>query len=371
MILCSDATFALWKLDQCGLATACNTETPKLCYSQKIRVEKCIFSRDGKLIAIHHCCEILLFNNEGKFLCSVFKVIEECEYTVPCHTFSPDNSLLLFCFQKSTYNQAFYVWDVKQEVLTDPIFLVFPYEMHVDCCCFSSDNRKLFFCNASSFQILEYPSKVMSCPTLAVPYVNSRACDTCSHCTVSSDNMLLAWCVANEMFIYSLNGSHAFWKVPHNHLGKVEYCDFLRGNRYLISYGIDGVVFLFDLVEGKSIAYVRLESIISMALSADEDKAVCLESSGKVSVINLYGLKRRLPPDFKLPSDFRLHAQINHEPQGTQIIAAPFQPETAVDDCEFIIDDDDRMSFCSSRSSDEDVADEIHFTSDHGVDHFA
>jgi hypothetical protein len=157
--------------------------------------------------------------------------------------------------------------------------------------------------------------------------------------------------------------------VPHNHLGKVEYCDFLRGNRYLISYGIDGVVFLFDLVEGKSIAYVRLESIISMALSADEDKAVCLESSGKMSVINLYGLKRRLPLDFKLPSDFRLHAQINHEPQGTQIIAASFQPETAVD--EFIIDDDDRMSFCSSRSSDEDVANEIHFTSDHSADHFA
>ena len=77
----------------------------------------------------------------------------------------------------------------------------------------------------------------------------------------------------------------------HDHLGKVEYCVFLRGNRYLISYGIDGIVFLFDFVEKKSTAYVRLESIsiISMALlSHDEDKVVCLESSGKVSVINLY-----------------------------------------------------------------------------------
>jgi WD40 repeat protein len=369
MILCSDAKFALWKFDHSDLVMACDTKMLELDYSEKISIEKFVFSHDGKLIAIHHSCQILLFN--WRDLCSVVKVIEECEYTVPCLTFSPDDSLLLFCIQKSTSDQTFYVWDVKKEVLTDPILLTFPYVIHVDCCCFSSDNSKLFFCNASSVLILEYPSKVVSCRTITVPpYVNSRS-DTCSHCTVSSDNMLLAWCVANEMFIYSLNGSDAFWKVPHNHLGKVEYCDFLRGNRYLISYGIDDVVFLFDLVEGKSIAYVRLESIISMALSADEDKAVCLESSGKVSVINMYGLKRRLPPDFKLPSDFRLHAQINHEPQGTQIIAAPFQPETAVDDCEFIIDDDDRMSFCSSRSSDEDVADEIHFTSDHSADHFA
>jgi WD40 repeat protein len=373
MILCSDAKFALWKLDHSDLVMACDTKMLELDYSEKINIEKCVFSHDGKLIAIHHSCQILLFNCEGKFLCSVFKVILECEYTVPCLTFSTDDSLLLFCVQKSTYDQAFYVWDVKKEVLTDPILLTFPYVIHVDCCCFSSDNSKLFFCNASSVLILEYPSKVVSCPTITIPpYVNSRASDTCSHCTVSSDNMLLAWCVANETFVYSLNGSHAFWKVPHNHLGKVEYCDFLRENRYLISYGIDGVVCLFDLVEGKSIAYVRLESIIDMALSPDEDKVVCLESSGKVSVINLYGLKWRLPPDFKLPSNFRLYAQINHERQATQTIAAPFQTKTAVD--EFIIDDDDdddRMSFCSSRSSGEDVADEIHFTSDHSADHSA
>jgi WD40 repeat protein len=367
MILCSDAKFALWKLDHSDLIMACYSKTLELDYSEKISIEKCVFSHDGKLIAIHHSCQILLFNCEGKFLCSVFKVIEECKYTAPCLTFSPDDSLLLFCIQKGTSDQTFYVWNVKKEVLTDPILLPIPYVIHVECCCFSSDNRKLFFCNASSVLILEYPSKVVSCPTIIVPHVNSRASDTCSHCIVSSDNMLLAWCVANEIFIFSLNGSDTFWKVPHNHFGKVEYFYFLRGNCYLISYGIDGIVFLFDIFEKKSIAYVKLESIISMALSPDEDKVVCLESSGKLSVINLYGLKPGLPSDFKLPSNFRLHAQINHQPQRTQIIAAPFQTETAGD--EFIIDDDERMSFYSSESGDEDVADKMHFTSDHSAAH--
>jgi WD40 repeat protein len=321
MILCSDGKFVLWKLDHCDLAMVRDTEMLepfstkilRLDNSEKCGVEKCIFSRDGKLIVIHRSdtCQVLLFNYRGMFLCSVFKATTG--HTVPCLIFSPDDSLLLFCIQKSCYDQTFYVWDVKKGVLTDPILLVFPYEMHVDCCCFSSDNSKLFFSNASSVLILEYPSKVVSCPTITIPNMNSGASDTCSHCIVSSDSMLLALCVTNETFIYSLNGSGAFWKVPHNHLGKVEYCDFLRGNRYLISYGIDGIVFLFDFVEKKSIAYVRLESIISMALSPDEDKVVCLESSGKVSVINLYGLKRGLPLDFKLPSDFRLHAQRNHK----------------------------------------------------------
>jgi WD40 repeat protein len=333
---------------------AWDTKILELDYSEKISIEKCVFSHEGKLIAIHHSCQVLLLNCEGKFLCSVFKVIEECEYTVPCLTFSTDDSLLLFCIQKITYNQTFYVWDVKKKVLTDPMLLPFPHVIDVDCCCFSSDNSKLFFCNASSVLILEYPSKVVSCPTIIVPHVNSGASDTCSHCIVSSDNMLLAWCVANEIFIFSLNGSDTFWKVPHNHLGKVEYFDFLRGNCYLISYGIDGIVFLFDIFEKKSIAYVKLESIISMALSPDENKVVCVESSGEMNVINLYRLKRALPPDFKLPSDFRLHAQINHQPQRTQNIAAPFPAETAGD--EFIIDDDERMSFYSSESSDEDAS---------------
>ena len=356
----SDKKIALWKLDHCDLAMACDTEMLELDYPQQIRIEKCIFSRDSKLIAIHHSCQISLFNYVGNFLCSVFEVIEDCEeHTVPCLIFSPDDSLLLFCVQKSIYGQTFYVWDVKKGVLTDPIVLPFPYDMRVDCCCFSSDNSKLFFCNASSVLILEYPSKVVSCPTLAVPYVNSGASDTCSHCTVSSDNMLLAWCVGNEFFIYSLNGSDAFWKVPHNHLGKVEYCDFLRGNRYLISYGMDGIVFLFDFVEKKSIAYVRLESIISMALSPDEDKVVCLESSGEVNVVNLYGLERGLPPDFRLPSDLRLQ-RTNHEPQSRQ---------TEFREHYFSDDDDDQMPLYSSESSDEDIADEMHFTSDHSADH--
>ena len=67
--------------------------------------------------------------------------------------------------------------------------------------------------------------------------------------------------------------------MPHNHQGKIEFCKFLCGKRYLISYGMDRLMFLFDLVARQSIAYLRLyESCVSIAISPNEDKIVCLES---------------------------------------------------------------------------------------------
>ena len=50
-------------------------------------------------------------------------------------------------------------------------------------------------------------------------------------------------------------------------------------------------MFSFDLVARQSIAYLRLtESCISIAISPNEDKIVCLESPNKFSLINLRGV---------------------------------------------------------------------------------
>ena len=62
-------------------------------------------------------------------------------------------------------------------------------------------------------------------------------------------------------------------------------------------------MFLFDLVARQSIAYLRLsESCISIAISPNEDKIVCLESPGKMSIITLCGLESDFISNLELPS---------------------------------------------------------------------
>jgi hypothetical protein len=360
MLVCADGLYILWKIGHDDLLSPFDSDILEQNSSQKIRVKKCIFSHDGKLTAIHQHCEILLFNG-GKFISSVFKVVKECEHTVPCLAFSPDNSLLIFCIQKNNGDQSFYVLEVEIKFLSKAI--AFPYTMHVDCCCFSLDNTKIFFCNASSVLTLDYPPKDRSYESLTVPKSHYTASHTCSYCTVSSDNKLLACSISNEILIHPINGPDTFWKVPQNHSGRIEFCKFLKGNCYLISYGIDGVVFLFDLVDWKSVAYVRCENIISLVVSPDEDNVVCLQSSGGVRVINLYGLKCRLSSNFQLPSNFRLQKR-NFEPQGMQI-AAPPPVHTEFEQDDFV----DFISYSEySNSSEEDVSDE-NLSSDQSATH--
>ncbi|XP_028407411.1 uncharacterized protein LOC114530030 [Dendronephthya gigantea] len=286
-------------------------------HSTKGLVKKFTFSHGGKIIAMHQGSELILFKG-GEFLCSVFNVKEECEHIFPCLTFSTDDSLLLFSVQKGGDDQSFYVWDVTNSVLSDPLSL--PYTMHIESVCFSSNRTKLYFCNALSVMVLDYPPKLSarSFNFLDVPNVHHIAQRKCNYCTVSSDNKLLACCIGNEILIHPVNGPNSFWNVPNNHTGRIEYCKFLRENRYLISYGIDGVVFLFDLFVWKSIAYVSQGSIISMAMSPDQDKIVSLGSSGEIRMVKLFGLKSGLPPNFKLPSDFRVQA--NSEKQEWKVL---------------------------------------------------
>jgi len=96
--------------------------------------------------------------------------------------------------------------------------------------------------------------------------------------------------------MYNLHASdiNSSKKVLRGHLGRIEFCRFLKANRYLISYGVDGMVFLLEMSELKAVAFARItqgnEKIVAMAVSPEEDLAVCFISSGRVTMIKLLGL---------------------------------------------------------------------------------
>ena len=325
----------------------------KIFEPKKYPAKKLFFSQSGGLILVDQGCRIVLFEGEKST-----PIKETTEGSVACLAFSPDNSLILFCIQKIDEDQYFYIWDVKTSTLTGPLCIdrSVRFHMHVDSFCFSSDNSKLFFCNAFSVLILKHDAKDANVTTLQKRSINSHPSDICSHCTVSCDDKLLACCIANEILIYSVDDLDRFYKVPHNHLGKIEFCKFLCGKRYLISYGMDRLMFLFDLVARQSIAYLRLyESCRSVAISAKGDKIVCLESSNKMSLITLRGLQSDLISNLELPS------MANHAPQGVRIVVAPVH-QIELEDDPYLIHGD---YLVSSGSSDEYVSeDEMHNNSD-------
>ena len=119
-----------------------------------------------------------------------------------------------------------------------------------------------------------------------------------SHCAVSQDTELLVCCLANVIFVHSLQVAdiHSSKRVLRGHLGKIEFCKFLKRNRlYLISYAV-------DISESKAIGFARIakgrEKILCMAVSPDEDRAVCFISPSRVCVLNFCNLKCALPADF-------------------------------------------------------------------------
>ena len=109
----------------------------------------------------------------------------------------------------------------------------------------------------------------------------------------SQDNELLVCCIANLIYVYKLTVAniHSSRQILWGHLGKIEFCTFLKVNLFLISYGVDGMVFLWNITESKAIGFMRIvygrEKIVSMAVSPEEDRAVCFLSSGRVCVITL------------------------------------------------------------------------------------
>ena len=260
-------------------------------------VQKCAFSSDGKLIAAHHGKMITLHDTIGSddcsFLCSVFE--DDHQFSVLQLTFSGDSALLLYCIR----NCPFVVWDVrKRETLAsfDPPGLV-----SEDFCCFFTVDNKIVFSTQLHIEIWD-PAKITNKAStrLDVDVLYSKA-DVITYCTVSRNNDLLACCVVDRILRYSLNSPtnpQLVLKLPRAHLGKIEFCRFLNGKRYIISYGIDGVVFLWDVLERTAISFIRVpvegENISFMTVSPKEDKVVGFTSFGRFFQITLNGLNAEI-----------------------------------------------------------------------------
>lgn len=297
--LYSDCTVASWKTSGvegsfafCGLSRAGATSTG--C----IHAKKAVFSPDGKLIATHRGTEILLLDYP-RVLYSSF--VGDCEHITSCLTFSPDSSLFLYCIPSSNNQLLFYVWDVQKKVMS-ATFLSPLGPQPVHCCCFSADSTKLILCCAFQISIWEYYERPCRLLANVEPFGPFNEFDKFSHCTVSSYNELLACCIADRILLYPLNAAcrdQTILQLPRAHLGRIEFCQFLKGTRYLISSGVDGTVFLWDLCEWKAIAYARVaqgrESIASLAVSPKGDEVACFTSFGRLTRIEFCGLVHEMP----------------------------------------------------------------------------
>ena len=276
------------------------------------QVEKCAFSSDGKLIASHHGTMITLHDTIGqdccRFVCSVFEA--DYEFSVLQLTFSANSAFLLFCIR----NGPFFVWDVKKrETLAsfDP-----PVVSEDFCCCITEDNR-VVLCNELYIEIWDTTTSPWYLLTrLAIGLLYSAA-DKITYCTVSPKNNLLACCIVDRILLYSLDcpTNQPVLKLPRAHLGKIEFCRFLKENRYIISYGIDGALFLWDLLERTAISFIRIllerGNITCMTVSPKEDKVVGCTSFGRFFEVKLCGLKSEIPSFQLQPEKMRREQNVS------------------------------------------------------------
>ena len=271
--------------------------------SQASRVKDYALSPDGKLIAFHQETKIVLHSllESEEFHCTVFKAV--AGFANVCLTFSADSSLLLCCILESINDPHFYVWNVQEKVMSTSFKSPSLGLMAVECFCLSSDNRELILCGEYEIEIWEYdkhPRRLLTRSGIGKTYNSVKF----SQCAVSSDNELLFCCVANIIILFSLRvpDVHSSKQILRGHLGKIEFCKFLKVSRYLVSYGVDGMVFLWDVIKSKAVGFVRVaqrqENIVSMAVSPEEDRVVCFTSSGRVCEIKLCKLENVLPWKF-------------------------------------------------------------------------
>ena len=266
------------------------------------RHPKCVFSPDGKLISVQYKNKLTLHNltESKRFHCTVFE--DKFGIMDACLHFTSDSGLLFVCIQDDFKGPHFYVWDVRKQAMLES-FESPGLLQTVDCFCLSSDMGKLILCGYYEFEIWKF-QKHPCCLLKRVEVGSFYNPVRFSQCTVSLDNEFLVCCIANLIFVYNLSlvNIHSSRQILRGHLGKIEFCRFLKVNRYLISYAIDGMVFLWDVAESKAIGFVRIahgeEKIVSMAVSPEEDKAICFSSAGRVCVINLCKLERALSSKF-------------------------------------------------------------------------
>jgi len=310
LVLYSDSMLALMENDGKAIASEMSFTLP---FGVSQQVKNGQFSPDGKVIAIHQGTKILLYrtvpvsnetsSNGGKCSDSVFEANDD--FIVLQFTFSADSNLLLFCIRRNT-GLAFFEWNVQMKVLSPS--LEFPGLMSEDCCCcFSLDSKELIICSEFYIGFWDHTSNPCCLLRKVENYMPYTELGKFTHCSVSPENDLLAYCIADRIFLCPLKTDQSIRQLPRAHKGKVEFCQFLRGNRYLISYGVDGTMFLWELSEWKAVAFAKiaqgLESVVSMALSTERDKVVCLTSSGRLNVIKACGLKDAKLSKLPLPKE--------------------------------------------------------------------
>ena len=259
---------------------------------------KYVFSPDGKLIALQQKDKITLHcvEESQRYYCTVFE--GNFGDVDACLQFSADSSLLFVCIQDSLKGPHFYVWDIRKKAMShsfeSPGLL-----LTLDCFCISSDVSYLILCGGyNEIEVCEFKNLKDSFSLLqsvgVEKFYNSVKF---SLCNVSQDNELLVCCIANLIYVYKLTVGNIYSsrKILRGHLGKIEFCRFLKGNLFLISYSVDGVVFLWNITDSKAIGFAKIahgeEKIVSMAVSPEEDRAVCFLSSGGVCEITLCKLE--------------------------------------------------------------------------------
>jgi len=328
----SSGTLASWKTSGVDLSLSLDTQTLLRVFSKDIYAERAVFSPDRKLIATHVGTEILLFGGSLRsdlfgecnleLLFSGF--VGKCETSLSHLTFSPDSTLFLYYVPSSNNQPRFFVWDLQKRRLRQGTFDSPLGPQPVHCCCFSADSTKLILCCAFQISIWEFHERPCRLLANLEPSGPFNGFDKFTHCTVSSDNELLACCIVDRILLYPVNaasGDQTILQLPRAHLGRIEFFQFLKGTRYLISNGVDGTVFLWDLREGKAIAYARVaqgrETIVSLAVSPTEDDVVCFTSFGRLTRIELCGLVNEMPT--KSPSSDLMNKEKMAVANGQQL----------------------------------------------------
>ena len=267
---------------------------------------KYVFSPDGELIALQQQNKIMLHRvaESNQPPCTIFET--ECGGMDAGLKFSADSSLLFVCIQDDFKGPLFYVWDVKRKSMSESFKS--PGPLTVDCFCLSPDLNNLILCGGwyeiEIWDFKKHPRRLLKKMEVEGFYNPVKF----SQCNVSLDNELLVCCIANLIYVYNLPVSHSkihsSRRILRGHVGKIEFCRFLKVNRYLVTYAIDGMVFLWDVTESKAIGFVRIaqgqEKITSMLVSPEEDIVVCFLSSNRVCVIHLYKLESAMCNKFSV-----------------------------------------------------------------------
>ena len=254
-----------------------------------------VLSPDGNVIALLQQTKVTLHRVESQgFCCTVFKA--EFDIMDACLKFSADSSLLFVCIQDSLKGPHFYVWDIRKNAMSDS-FKSPGLLLTVDCFCISSDMSYLILCGGyNEIEVWEFkkdPFRLLESVGVEKFYNSVHF----SLCIVSQDDELLVCCIANLIYVYKLTVANIYSsrKILRGHLGKIEFCRVLKGNLFLISYSVDGMVFLWNINESKATGFAKIahgeENIVSMAVSPEEDRAVCFLSSGRVREITICKLE--------------------------------------------------------------------------------